>query len=66
VRSISADEEPGDYSRQTAWLDPEIEFGLADGPSPGTRKGPDGLSEAWREFLSDWDEFHVLMTRYLP
>ena len=58
VRSIYADWERGDFS-SAAWAHPEIEFVLADGPAPGTWKGPAGLAKAWREFLGAWEGGHA-------
>jgi ketosteroid isomerase-like protein len=55
VRSILADWEHGDFS-STEELHPEIEFVIADGPSPGRWIGLDGLAESWRDFLSVWED----------
>jgi ketosteroid isomerase-like protein len=55
VRSIYADWERGDY-RSAEWAHPDIEFVMADGPSPGTWRGLAGLAEGWRGFLSAWEE----------
>jgi hypothetical protein len=44
VRSIFGAWERGDYS-SVAWADPEIEFVIADGPNPGSWRGPAGLVE---------------------
>jgi ketosteroid isomerase-like protein len=66
VRSIWAAWGQGDYS-SVEWADPEIEFVIADGPSPGSWTGLAGMAEGWRDFLSAWedyraeaDEFHEL------
>jgi ketosteroid isomerase-like protein len=56
VRSIFAAWERGDYS-SADWADPEIEWVLADGPSPGSWTGLVGMAEGWRSFLSAWEEF---------
>ena len=53
VRSIRAAWERGDYS-SAAWADPQIEYVVADGPSPGTWKGLPAMAEAMREALSAW------------
>jgi ketosteroid isomerase-like protein len=50
VRSIFTAWEHGDYS-SVDWADPEIEWILADGPSPGSWKGLAGMAEGWRSFL---------------
>jgi hypothetical protein len=34
------------------WAHPEIEFGFADGPEPGSRIGPAGMVDTWRNWLS--------------
>jgi ketosteroid isomerase-like protein len=55
VRSIFEAWGRGDYS-SAEWAHPEIEYVIADGPSPGSWKGLAGMAEAWRDFLSAWDE----------
>ena len=42
-----------DYS-SAAWADPQIEYVVADGPSPGTWKGLPAMAEHMREALSAW------------
>ena len=66
VRAICIPWERGDFS-STEWAHPEIEYVMADGPTPGSWTGLAGLAEGWRGFLSAWeesraelDEFHVL------
>jgi ketosteroid isomerase-like protein len=63
VRSIYAARERGDYS-STDWAHPEIEFVIADGPSPGSWTGVDAMVEAWRDFQSAWDELHPEVEEY--
>jgi ketosteroid isomerase-like protein len=53
VRSIYAAWENGEY-RSAEWADPEIEFAIADGPSPGRWKGLAGLAEAARDQMNAW------------
>ena len=50
VRSIYADWERDDYSRGD-WADPQIEYVMADGPSPGRRKGLEGMAESFRDIM---------------
>src|SRR3989442_1376277 len=58
VRSIHAAWERGDYS-SAEWAHPEIEFVIADGPSPGHWTGLAGLVEGTREWLSAWRDFQI-------
>jgi ketosteroid isomerase-like protein len=53
VRSIYAAWEQGEY-RSAGWADPDIEFVIADGPSPGRWKGLAGLGDAARDQLNAW------------
>ena len=55
--------ERGDFS-SVEWADPEIEFVLADGPTPGTWMGVDRMGVAWGEFLSPWDELRAEAEEY--
>jgi ketosteroid isomerase-like protein len=63
VRSIVTAWERGDYS-SVEWQDPEIEFVIADGPTPGSWKGAAGITEGWGTFLSAWDDFHAKADEY--
>ena len=63
VRSIYAPHGRGDFS-SAEWADPEIEFVIADGPSPGRWKGLASMAEGWREFLRAWEEYHVAPDEY--
>src|SRR6267378_464439 len=56
VRSVFAAWERGDFSRAHEWAHPEIEFVIADGPSPGRWTGRDGMAEGFRDFLSAWQD----------
>ena len=58
VHSIFADWERGDFS-SAEWADPDIEYVFADGPSPGRWEGFAEMADAWREWLSAWDEFRA-------
>ena len=63
VRSIYAAWERGDFSRAD-WAHPEIEFVIADGPSPGTWTGLRGLAEGHRAWLSAWEGFRSEAQEY--
>jgi ketosteroid isomerase-like protein len=56
VRSIYAAWERGDY-RSAEWAHPEIEYVVADGPSPGTWTGLRGMAEGARTYLDAWERF---------
>ena len=59
VRSIYEDWERGDFS-SSEWADPEIEYVMADGPSPGSWTGVAEMAHAWREVLSAWADLHAV------
>ena len=63
VRSILAAWEGGDYS-SVEWAHPEIEYVIADGPTPGSWSGLAGMAEAAGDFLSVWEEFRIVPTDY--
>jgi ketosteroid isomerase-like protein len=63
VRSIYTAWERGDFA-QTEWLHPDIEFVLADGPSPGRWTGLAGMAEGSRDFLSAWEDFRAEVEEY--
>ena len=63
VRSIYRAWERGDVSSMK-WAHPEIEFVIADGPTPGTWTGLSGMSEGWRTFLTVWEGFHAEADEY--
>lgn len=56
VRSIYAAWERGDFTSDE-WLDPDVEYVIADGPSPGSWKGADAMWRNFREVLSAWEGF---------
>jgi ketosteroid isomerase-like protein len=56
VRSIYAAWERGDFGSPD-WAHPEIEFVIADGPSPGRWTGVVGMREGFRAWLSAWEGF---------
>jgi ketosteroid isomerase-like protein len=63
VRSILAEWERGDYS-SAAWADAEHEYVIVGGPSPGSWTGLPAMAQAWREFLSAWDEWWTKAEEY--
>jgi ketosteroid isomerase-like protein len=58
VRSIWAAWERGDFS-SAEWAHPEIEFVVADGPSPGTWTGLAGMAEGTRSWLNAWEDLRA-------
>ena len=63
VRSIYADWERGDYTA-TEWAHADIEYVIADGPSPGRWKGVTGMADAWRDWLRAWEDIRVKVDDY--
>jgi ketosteroid isomerase-like protein len=63
VRSIYADWERGDFS-SAAWAHPEIEFVIADGPSPGRWKGVAAMARAWRDFVPGLEDLRTHAESY--
>jgi ketosteroid isomerase-like protein len=64
VRSIFAAFERGDYFSSADWADPEIELVIADGPEPGTWRGPTGMVEGGRRWMSAWNEWRAEVDEY--
>jgi ketosteroid isomerase-like protein len=62
VRSIYADWERGDFS-SSDWAHPEIEYSDADGPLSGRTGELAVVGRGVREFLSEWEEFHLVADR---
>ncbi|HEX4187070.1 MAG TPA: nuclear transport factor 2 family protein [Solirubrobacteraceae bacterium] len=58
VRSVYEAQGRGDYS-SAEWADPEIEYEIADGPSPGRWNGRRAMAEAWREIISAWRDLRI-------
>jgi ketosteroid isomerase-like protein len=58
VRSICAFWERGDFG-SAEWADPEIEYVLVDGPSPGCWTGLAAMGEVFRGVLNAYAEYHV-------
>jgi ketosteroid isomerase-like protein len=56
VRAICAPWKDGDFS-SSEWAHPDIEFVIAEGPTPGRWTGLAGLAQAWRSYLSAWEGY---------
>jgi ketosteroid isomerase-like protein len=63
VRSIFAAWERGDFSGDE-WVDPEIEYVIADGPQPGTWRGRTEMAEGFRDFLGGLQDFRLEAVEY--
>jgi ketosteroid isomerase-like protein len=64
VRSIYAAFERGDFG-SAEWADPEIEYVIADGPSPDRWTGLRGMAEAWSGILSTLDHLSQHVEKYV-
>jgi ketosteroid isomerase-like protein len=58
VRSLYPAWERGDYS-SVDWAHPEIDFEIADGPTPGRWSGVAGMAEGFRDLLSAWEDWRA-------
>ncbi len=58
VRSIYADWERGDFTREN-WADPAIELVRPESLDSDPLKGRDASSGGWREWLGVWSDFHA-------
>jgi ketosteroid isomerase-like protein len=64
VRSIYADWERGDYFSSVEWAHPEIEYVVADGPTPGTSTGLAEMAVRYRDQLSAWEGYRLEAEEY--
>jgi ketosteroid isomerase-like protein len=58
VRTTYEHWERGDFG-WTGWADPDIEFVLADGPTPGEWRGIPAMAAAWGELISSFEDLRV-------
>ena len=58
VRSIYAAWERGEFSA-VDWANPEIEYVVADGPSPSSTTGLAGMASTQRDFMAAWEDWGV-------
>jgi ketosteroid isomerase-like protein len=63
VRSIYADWQRGDWS-SASWAHPEIEYVMVDEPGSAVHKGRAAMGEAWRAFLSAWEDYRLEPEEY--
>jgi ketosteroid isomerase-like protein len=63
VRSIYAAWERGDFG-STEWIHPDIEFVVAEGVNAGTCRGIAAMADAWRDYLSAFDDWRVEAEEY--
>jgi ketosteroid isomerase-like protein len=64
VRAIYAGWERGDYASSAVYAHPDIEFVIADGPSPGRWRGGSAATDGYREVLNAWEDFRVTADEY--
>lgn len=64
VHSINAAHERGDFS-SVEWAHPEIEYVVADGPSPGSWKGRAGMVASFRDNLIGWKDLRTEVDEYV-
>jgi hypothetical protein len=63
VRSILAANERGENG-STEWAHPDIEFVVADGPSPGRWTGLAGMTEGWLEMANAFEQLRSVADEY--
>jgi ketosteroid isomerase-like protein len=64
VRSLYTRWERGDWSA-VEWAHPEIEFVVADGPSPGAWRGVAGMVKGYRQVMNAWEGYSARAEGYL-
>ena len=63
AKAICARWARGDFS-DVSWADPDIEFETRDFPDPVVTSGVPALSEAWGNFLREWEDFRAVGEEY--
>jgi hypothetical protein len=63
VRAIYEEWERGEFGR-VEWADPEIEFVMTDGPSPGSWTGIAAMTEVWRDAMSSFTGLRAVAEQY--
>jgi hypothetical protein len=63
VRSINAAHEHGDFS-SIDWAHSDIEYVIADGPSPGRWVGAAAMADTFRDNLIGWKDFRTEADEY--
>ena len=64
VRSIFDAFKRGDFTRAAEWACADIEFVIADGPSPGRWREVSGLTDGWYGLLAAWEDFRIEVDEY--
>jgi ketosteroid isomerase-like protein len=65
VRSIYAAWERGDWG-SASWAHPQIEYVMVDEPGSQTYRGVAAMGDAWRGFLSAWEDYRLEPVEYRP
>jgi hypothetical protein len=63
VRSIYAAWEQGDFG-SAEWAHPEIEFVINEDLAESSWRGPAGMAEGFRGWLSAWEDFRLAADEY--
>ena len=63
LRGIYARWERGEFA-SVDWADPDIEFAIADGPSPASARGVAEMARMWFEAISPYEGLTVAAEEY--
>jgi ketosteroid isomerase-like protein len=58
ARSLYPRWSQGDYGA-IEWAHPEIDFAIADGPTPGRWRGIDAMAQAFTDFIANFEAWRV-------